>query len=71
MTLADIEAQYGPTWVLLEDPIHDANDAVTGGTVLCISQNPEDLYHVLLTRRPKHSAFPHLGPTPANIFLNL
>ena len=71
MTLTDIESKYGSTWVLLEDPIHDANDNTTGGTVLCISENPEDLDRVLLLRRPKHFAYSHPGPTPENIFLNL
>ena len=71
MMLADIEAQHGSVWVLLADPIHDANDNITGGTVLCISENPEDLDRVLSEQHARHFAYLHLGPTPENIFLNL
>jgi hypothetical protein len=64
LTLAEIEAQYDSEWVLLEDPILNAEGQVTGGKVVWHSKDRDEVYQKAIELRLKHGAFRYTGKMP-------
>ncbi len=64
LTTAEIEAQFGAEWVLVEDP--QTNDAleVQSGKVLSHSKDREEVYREAVRLRPKRFAMLYTGTLP-------
>ena len=64
MTIKEIENQFESEWVLVADP--QTNDAleVTRGTVICHSQDRDEVYRQAVALRPKRSAILYTGRMP-------
>jgi hypothetical protein len=64
LTLAEIETQFQGEWVLLGDPITDADLTVRGGVLLAHSKDRDEVYRQAVLLRPKRFAVLYNGTVP-------
>ncbi len=64
MTLTEIEARFVSEWVLIEDPLTDANLKVQSGRVIGHSRDRDELYRKAIALRPRRCAVLYTGEIP-------
>lgn len=64
LTIAQIEAQFSPEWVLVEDPQVNDSLEVQSGKVRCHSKDREEVYRQAVALRPKRFAVLYTGWMP-------
>jgi hypothetical protein len=64
LTIAQIEAQFGSEWVLVEEPETDQALEVQRGRVRWHSKDREEVYRKAVELRPKRFAVLYTGQMP-------
>jgi hypothetical protein len=64
LTIAEIEAQFGSEWVLVEDPRTNEALEVQSGRVRWHSKDRDEVYRKAVELRPKRFAVLYTGQMP-------
>ena len=64
LTIAEIKAQFGSEWILVEDPRTDESLEVLGGIVRFHSKDRDEVYRKAVELRPKRFAMLYTGTIP-------
>ena len=64
LTISEIQTQFAGEWILLEDPVADGMNEVSGGRLLCHSKDRDEVYRQAVAKRPAHFAILFTGTIP-------